>query len=246
MPQSDFIPPDPNLHRPGPAFHAVDEAPSLAEVKEVGAFASLISNLRDTFFPEKLPPLVLESKPIAVPDRMATKMSKESVAGSITFWAIVILVLIFVFRHHIPLAAPKPKQIASISVPLPPPPAPPRAKQMGGGGGQKGPTPVTKGRIPKLSTQQIVPPKAPPTIAPKLAVEPTVVVQKDLKMADNKMPDLGAPNSNLKGFSLRQWKRHGYRFRQWRRCRAGVGKQYRWRRSPYWWFRSCSCTALHP
>jgi protein TonB len=61
---------------------------------------------------------------------------------------------------------------------------------------------VTQGRLPKLAQQQIVPPKAPPTIPPKLAVEPTVVVQKDLKMATNTMPNLGMPNSTLKGFSL--------------------------------------------
>jgi periplasmic protein TonB len=62
---------------------------------------------------------------------------------------------------------------------------------------------VTKGHLPKFTQQeQIVPPKAPPTIAPKLAVEPTVVVQKDLKLADNKMPDLGMPNSTLVGSSM--------------------------------------------
>ncbi|MDQ2924154.1 MAG: energy transducer TonB, partial [Acidobacteriota bacterium] len=41
-----------------------------------------------------------------------------------------------------------------------------------------------------------------PLIQPKLAVEPTVIVQPNLKMADNKMPDLGVPNSNLHGFSM--------------------------------------------
>jgi protein TonB len=86
--------------------------------------------------------------------------------------------------------------------PPPPPPLAPKAKQIGGGGGQHDLGPVTRGHLPKLAQQQIVPPKAPPTIAPKLAVEPTVVVQPDLKLADNKMPDLGVPNSSVKGFSM--------------------------------------------
>ena len=73
---------------------------------------------------------------------------------------------------------------------------------MGGGGGQAGPTAVTKGHLPKFEAEQLLPPKAPPLNTPKLAVEPSVVVQDNLKMADNKMPDLGAPNSNLKGFSM--------------------------------------------
>jgi protein TonB len=75
----------------------------------------------------------------------------------------------------------------------------PKAEKMGGGGGQHDIAPVTHGHLPKLDTKQIVPPKAPPTIPPKLAVEPTVVVQPNLKIADNKAPDLGMPNSNLNG-----------------------------------------------
>jgi protein TonB len=39
-------------------------------------------------------------------------------------------------------------------------------------------------------------------IAPKLAAEPSVVVQPDLKMADNAMPAIGNPASTLKGFSM--------------------------------------------
>ncbi|MDE1161807.1 MAG: TonB family protein [Acidobacteriaceae bacterium] len=202
MPQ-DLLPPELNPSQPAPPTHAVSQAPTLSEVKESGPFASLISNLRDAFFPEKLPPLVLESKPIAVPDRMRTKMSKQSLAASITFYALLILLFIILVRKHVQLAAPIPPQVTQlIAPPPPPPPAPPKATQMGGGGGQKGPTPVTQGHLPKLDTKQIMPPKAPPTEAPKLAVEPTVVVQPNLKLADSKLPDLGAPNSNLKGFSL--------------------------------------------
>ena len=44
---------------------------------------SLWASVRDVFFPVKLPPLVLESKPIAVPDRMATKRSASSTAVAI-------------------------------------------------------------------------------------------------------------------------------------------------------------------
>jgi protein TonB len=72
---------------------------------------------------------------------------------------------------------------------------------MGGGGGQHDLAPVTQGHLPKFADKQIVPPKAPPTIPPKLAVEPTVVVQKDLKM-NNNLPNIGAPNSTLAGLSM--------------------------------------------
>jgi len=186
----------------GPELHSVPAAPTLSEVKETGPFASLIANFRDVFFPEKLPPLVLESTPIAVKDPMATKMSKSSIAASVTFYALLLLLLGFLLRETVKVVAPKKASVASITEPPPPPPVMPKQDKIGGGGGQHDVGPVTQGRLPKFAQEQITPPKAPPTIAPKLAVEPTVVVQKDLKMANNDMPNFGAPNSTLKGFSM--------------------------------------------
>jgi protein TonB len=191
----------PDNNGPGPSLHAVDAAPKLSEMKEDGPFTSLIANFRDVFFPEKLPPLVLESKPIAVVDPMATHMSKKSIALSITFYALLFLLLAFFLRKAVQIVAPK-AELTAINVPIPPPPVAPKTEAIGGGGGQHDVGPVTQGHLPKLAQTQIVPPKAPPTVAPKLAVEPTVVVQKDLKLADNNLPNLGAPNSSLKGFSM--------------------------------------------
>jgi protein TonB len=171
------------------------------ELKEESTFRSLINSIRDTFFAPKLPPLVLESKPIYTKDPMATKMSRSSIASSIAFYAVLILLIVWALKAGVQLAAPPKTQLASIEIPITPPVAP-KAEKIGGGGGQKGPTPVTQGHLPKLVQVQIVPPKAPPVEAAKLAVEPSVVVQKDLKMADNKMPDLGMPNSTLHGASM--------------------------------------------
>jgi protein TonB len=171
------------------------------ELKEESTFRSLVNSIRDAFFAPKLPPLVLESKPIYTKDPMATKMSRSSIATSVAFYAILILLIALALKKGVQLAAPPKTTYASIDIP-PPPPVAPKAEKIGGGGGQKGPTPVTQGHLPKLAQEQIVPPKAPPVEPAKLAVEPSVVVQKDLKMADNKMPDLGVPNSSLKGFSM--------------------------------------------
>lgn len=198
----DILPPEIDPHRPTPVLFAADESLHLSgELKEEGVFASLIANFRDAFFPEKLPPLVLESTPIAVPDLMATKMSRSSIAYSITFYAILILLLAWLIAHRVALTAPMKAQSVQTLEALPPP-MPPAAERIGGGGGAHDNAPVAKGHLPKLEQQQIVPPKAPPTIPPKLAVEPSVVVQKDLKMADNTMPNLGLPSSTLPGASL--------------------------------------------
>jgi protein TonB len=198
----DILPPEIDTHRPAPALLAADDSLHLSgELKEEGVLASLIANFRDAFFPEKLPPLVLESKPIAVPDLMATKMSPSSVAYSIGFYAVLILLLAWLIAHHVQLTAPM--KVASVqTLDALPPPIPPAAQRIGGGGGAHDNAPVDKAHLPKLEQQQIVPPKAPPTIPPKLAVEPSVVVQKDLKMADNTRPNLGLPSATLPGASL--------------------------------------------
>jgi protein TonB len=198
----DILPPEIDPKRPAPVLLAANTPVRLSgELKEEGVFASLISGFRDAFFPEKLPPLVLESTPIAVPDRMATKMSRSSVIYSISFYIILLLLIAWLIAHHVELAAPTKAQLTQ-TLEAPPPPLPPATQRIGGGGGAHDNAPVAKGHLPKLEPQQIVPPKAPPTIPPKLAVDPSVVVQKDLKMANNTMPNLGLPSSTLPGASL--------------------------------------------
>jgi len=201
MSDTNFIPADP-LH-PAPALRPDSEGPHLSgELREEGVFASLISSFRDVFFPTKLPPLVLESKPIAVADPMAVKRSPASTAVAVGAHVVIILLILWLVAQHVTTVVPPKMQLTQLTAPPPPPPVAPKLEKIGGGGGQHDLAPVTAGHLPKLAQEQIVPPKAPPTIPPKLAVEPSVVVQKDLKMADNTMPNIGAPTSNLKGFSM--------------------------------------------
>ena len=202
MADTHILPPDPPQHAAAMLRPAGEEPHLIGEIKEEGVFASLWSSFRDVFFPVKLPPLVLESTPIAVPDPMATKRSAASTAVAVGLHALVILLIVFLIAQHVQIAQPVKKTMVLTDVVPPPPPVAPRQAAIGGGGGQHDLAPVTQGHLPKLAQQQIVPPKAPPTIAPKLAIEPTVVVQPDLKMASNTMPNIGAPNSSLKGFSM--------------------------------------------
>jgi protein TonB len=170
------------------------------EIEEEGIFASLVSSFRDVFFPAKLPPLVLTSKPIAVVDPMAVKRSPASTALAVVLHAAVILLIVFLIAKKVQFAPP-PKTIVTLTdIPVTPPLAK-KAADMGGGGGTHDNAPVTQGRLPKLKQEQIVPPKAPPTIPPKLAVDPSVVVQKDLKMADSNLPNFGIPNAPAAGVS---------------------------------------------
>jgi periplasmic protein TonB len=170
-------------------------------LREEGMFGSLWSNVRDVFFPVKLPPLVLESTPIAVVDRMKTKQDPRATAASFAIYALLILLIAWMIHKKVQFAAPQKAEL--LTQLTPPPPMAPAKDVMGGGGGQRGPTPVTKGQLPKFADTQITPPKAPPLEQPKIRMpDPTIEVQKDLKMANAAMPNLGMPNSPLPGVSM--------------------------------------------
>jgi protein TonB len=168
---------------------------------EEGVWASLWSNLRDAFFPVKLPPLVLESKPIPVVDRMAMHQDPKATASAIVIYVAAFLLFFFWGARviHNNMVA-KQAQIIALSTP---PPMAPAKDVMGGGGGQRGATPVTQGHLPKFAETQITPPKAPPLEEPKIRMpDPTIEVQKNLQMANNTMPNIGLPNSPLVGTSM--------------------------------------------
>ncbi|MGD0648087.1 MAG: energy transducer TonB [Acidobacteriaceae bacterium] len=207
MPNIDTLPPpptnqvDPDLGERAP--QKVAEPVRLSgEIKEQGVIGSLISSIRDAFFAPKLPPLVLQSKPVAVPDRMAIKRSPASTAFAIGAHVLIILLVALFIASQVNVITPAKKDVSAIVAAPPPPPIAPKLEQIGGGGGQHDLAPVSKGRLPDFAQKQMIPPKAPPTVAPKLEVVPTVVVQKDLNLANNQMPNLGMPNSTLVGHSL--------------------------------------------
>ncbi len=175
-------------------------APRWSEMKDEGVFRSLVSSLRDTFYPEKLPPLELQSRPIPVVDRMAFKRSPTSTAVAVVIHAVVIGLIAWLLYKGVKMAAPQVvKVVTPLDLPITPPKAPPKAVAMGGGGGSRGPTPVVKGHLPKFEDHPIVPPTPPPPQQPKIAIEPSINVQKDVKMANNALPNIGVPNSPVVG-----------------------------------------------
>jgi periplasmic protein TonB len=132
--------------------------------------------------------------------KMQPKRDARSTAVAALVHVAAIGLLFWAVRTHVSFSAPV--KTATLDM-LTPPPMAPAKTAMGGGGGQKGPTPVSKGHLPKFAETQITPPKAPPMEAPKIRMpEPTIEVQKDLKMADSNLPNLGMPNSPLAGTSM--------------------------------------------
>ncbi len=102
-------------------------------------------------------------------------------------------------RHHVSLSAPnRTPETLAISIP---PPALPKSQAMGGGGGHASPVSVSRGHLPPPSDHPLVPPTQPPLSQPKIAINSTIDIQKDIHLASN-LPDLGQPNSPLIGTSL--------------------------------------------
>jgi protein TonB len=134
------------------------------------------------------------ARPFAFAERVATRRSAASMWTAVAAHVVVLLaVFALALQPAVQGTAPK---ISKAFMPLKPTVVSPIGlKPAGGGGGAHDVVPVTQGRLPKFATEEMVASKAPPTIPPKLAVEPTVVMQKDLKMANNEMPNLGMPNA---------------------------------------------------
>jgi len=164
---------------------------------------SLTENFNDFFFPKKQPPLVLTSKPIPVKDIWGFYDNKKSGAVGSSVMHIILLAVIIgatIWARYWVKAAPKQQVVTTIIAPddaaiLKP------SKTLaggGGGGGDKDKFNAPKGKLPKTAMEQITPPAVVVrNDHPKLAVEPTVVIPPQIKLAMNNMPNLGDPMSRL-------------------------------------------------
>jgi protein TonB len=164
---------------------------------------SLFYGFGEIFFPEKLPPLKLESQPIPVKDIWGfySYNKRNGALGSTAAHVLVLGLIIgsaFITVHRPVPFARKPQTATKLIVPDDYPLKPAMTQAGGGGGGGDGDVlQASVGRLPRPSMQQIAPPAAIiRNPSPKLAAEPTVIVPPDIKMATNNMPDLGDPNSS--------------------------------------------------
>jgi protein TonB len=137
--------------------------------------------------------------PAVFQERMNPKRDARSTAAAVLVHAAAIALVFWLSAMRMGLIAPKrATEVTAISTP---PPMPMAKSVMGGGGGQRGPTPVTKGQMPKFAETQITPPAK--LEEPKIKMpDATIEVQKDLKMANDNLPNLGDPRSTLMGMSM--------------------------------------------
>jgi protein TonB len=160
---------------------------------------SLSQGLDDFFFPKKLPPLKLESKPEPVRSIWGFYDNRKNGALGSTGVHILIAAVIIagtIIAHRAVSAAPVQKVTVTLIDPGDLPalkPSPTRAGG-GGGGGDRDVLQASKGKLPKFSMEQITPPVVVVRNEhPKLAVEPTVVIPPQVQLASNNMPNIGDP-----------------------------------------------------
>jgi periplasmic protein TonB len=162
---------------------------------------SLFRELDDFFFPKKLPPLKLESKPEPVRDIWGFyNYKKNGALGSTAVHVLLIGIIIggTILGRRIVTQVRAQSRIIPLVDPGDLPVLKPSKTQVGGGGGggDRDVLQATKGRLPKFAMEQI----APPVVVvrnehPKLTVDPTIVIPPQVKLAMNSAPNLGDPMS---------------------------------------------------
>ncbi len=162
---------------------------------------SIAENVRAALFPEKLPPLQLESQPIPVKDIWGFyNYRKNGVVGSTLAHLVLVAAIVFgslalrgvvtdaTKQQVIEIFAPSDVVLSASSKPI----------GGGGGGGDHDKMAAPKGVLPKQSMEQITPPAVVVrNDHPRLAVEPTVVVPPQVKLAQASMPNLGDPSAAI-------------------------------------------------
>jgi TonB family protein len=158
-------------------------------VQDPPIWVGLYESVRDVFFPPKLPPLVLTSTPIPVPDRMAVKRNPLA-WGIASFFNVGILALMIVVgvKSYINSTA-KPPTVVETPIDLTEFKAPKSDSLAHGGGGSPDKVEAIKGKIPpRMQVPEIA-----PNIEPPL---PSIDVQKDIIIPDNPtLPNFGMSKS---------------------------------------------------
>lgn len=186
---------NPNTPVKEPELHLLLDKESFQEP----LYKSLFRELDDFFFPKKLPPLKLESKPEPVKDIWGFYNNKRSgVLGSTGVHVLIagLIVAGTIVARRVVTAAPTAKATVVLIDPNDIPALKPSKTQVGGGGGggDRDVLQASKGKLPKFSMQQITPPVVVVRNEhPKLAVDPTIVIPPQVVLASNNMPNLGDP-----------------------------------------------------
>lgn len=156
--------------------------------EEKPIWSELWESIKDVFFPPKLPPLELTSTPIPVPDRMAVKPNPLAIGISTGVNLGILLIVLFFVGKKIVETINKPTMVTNIDVGDYDASKALQKNGGGGGGGDRSIIDASKGKLPKIEKDPVVPPMVQTFDKPKIAAPAAIDVQTDIKLPDN--PDL--------------------------------------------------------
>ena len=170
----------------------------LAPDTEAPWYKSVYESIHDIFKPPQLPPLEVTSRPVAVKDIWGLyDKDPKSRYLSVGIHVGVFALLWFGFTN--PTIQKAIKQNIMLIDPLAPfvPEKPkPKMAQGGGGGGAREPLPVSKGKLPKPSMKQFVPPMI-IDHTPKLAMDASIIAPPDTVLPQSNLNNWGDPLAKL-------------------------------------------------
>ena len=167
-----------------------------ADKVEIPWFISLYENIRELINPEKLPPLMITSQPVAVKDIWGLyRGDPKSRYISVGIHIAVFALLMFGFTNKEVQKAIS-EHLTILDPNLTPFKPDPKPAGGGGGGGAKALTPITKGQAPKPALKQFVPPMI-VDHKPLLAMDPTIIAPPDTVIPQNNLPQWGDPLAKL-------------------------------------------------
>jgi TonB family protein len=172
----------------------------LPENVEYPWFVGIWRNLREMLHPEKLPPLEVTSKPVAVKEIWGLyPTERKSMLYSVALQSAVVAMLFVTVTN--PVVQQKVKETVTLIAPaLQPLDMKPQktAMQGGGGGGDRSASPAAKGKLPKVAMRQFVPPtEVIRNEHPKLLMEMTIVAPPDANLPNVNLPNVGDPLARL-------------------------------------------------
>jgi len=198
-------PPKPQSEAEVPILTADDHLKHLL-LAETGEpwFSSLARNLKDLIRPQKLPPLQLTSKPVAVKNIWGDYRYGKQAGVSSTAIHVVAVILMFTLAGSktVREAVVNTAKLVAPAAWTPDMTPKPQKQQGGGGGGDRSPLPASKGRAPKFAERQFVPPQQVVNNSdPKLLMEPTLIGPNDIRLPNVNLPVWGDPNAKIGPYS---------------------------------------------
>lgn len=181
---------------PNAEKHELDALLGMA-FEEKTVWSGLYESLRDSLFPDKLPPLELTSTPIPVPDRMAVETNRWAVGtATLVNGALLAALLLIGLRAGVypdpPLARHGTIDLSDLSIFTPKM----AASRSGGDGGSNSLTDPSTGRPPKFEKLPIVPPQVPTIQNPLLPVDSAIAVPINIP-EDQSIPVVGMHSSTM-------------------------------------------------